>query len=157
LKEEERVNVLLTRARIGMYIVGNLQHFVHCGNARGRRLWSEIKRLLDEENRVMRVFPAWCERHKLLTEVPTPDAFPTQGGCSLPSLRRQASVWPRMPPSMPHAKYCSRRRNAPMQGTSGRHMPLRTSADTNVRWPGPSVYQTGDMDMHPGPSAPGRV
>eukprot|EP00951_Prasinocladus_malaysianus_P031601 scaffold303516_cov48-Prasinocladus_malaysianus.AAC.1 len=46
LSSEQRVNVMLSRARNGMYIFGNMECLTNCRSAKGRDLWRRIEGLL---------------------------------------------------------------------------------------------------------------
>jgi len=84
LSSPERVNVLLSRARIGMYIVGNFDTFERCTSQRGRNLWGKIKSILTEQHRILDYFPCICENHKRSIEVASLDDFERlapHGGC----------------------------------------------------------------------------
>lgn len=62
---EQRVNVLLSRARRGMYIVGSLDTLTNARNRGGARLWSRIRDVIKAgpDTAVLDGFPAKCERH----------------------------------------------------------------------------------------------
>jgi hypothetical protein len=86
LAAPERVNVMLTRARLGMYVLGNLHCLTHCRSARGRQLWGELSTVLHRGGHVRDHLPLWCETHKLVREVRMPEDFKELsplGGCSL--------------------------------------------------------------------------
>jgi hypothetical protein len=86
LAAPERVNVMLTRARLGMYVLGNLTTLTTCRSARGRELWGKLSTVLYEGGHVRDFLPLWCEAHKLVQKVRTPadfEALSPLGGCSL--------------------------------------------------------------------------
>lgn len=86
LSSEERINVLFSRARDGMYIVGNLQSLAECASRPGRELWSNLKLVLDRHNHCLDYFPAECQKHKTLHKIQTPEDFvrmAPEGGCAL--------------------------------------------------------------------------
>ncbi|XP_017480047.1 PREDICTED: NFX1-type zinc finger-containing protein 1-like isoform X1 [Rhagoletis zephyria] len=58
LKEENRVCVALSRARDGMYIMGNI-HNLEMKNT----IWPKIKKVLDEENAIGNALELRCEVH----------------------------------------------------------------------------------------------
>ncbi|KAL6302615.1 P-loop containing nucleoside triphosphate hydrolase protein [Sparassis latifolia] len=57
----ERVNVLLSRARLGMIMLGNAETFMQA--RRGKELWTKLFDLLKRSNRVHDGLPVKCERH----------------------------------------------------------------------------------------------
>ena len=87
LSSPERVNVLLSRARHGMFLVGNLETLARCRSSKGRALWQQIRQLLEHDGAVLDHFPVLCERHRLRIAVRAPKDFETltpHGGCTLP-------------------------------------------------------------------------
>jgi hypothetical protein len=86
LSSEERINVLFSRAREGMYIVGNLQSLAECASRPGRLLWSNLKLVFERHNHCLDYFPATCQKHKTLHKIQTPEdfvQFAPEGGCAL--------------------------------------------------------------------------
>ena len=86
LASEERVNVMLSRAREGMFIVGNLQTLSECSSKSGRLLWSNLKKNLECHNHCFECFPAVCQRHKTLQKLKCQQDFldfSPEGGCGL--------------------------------------------------------------------------
>ena len=84
LSSEERVNVLFSRAREGMYIVGNLKTL--STSKSGRSLWSNIGAILEQNNQRLDYFPAKCQRHNSLSMIKTSADFLSHcpdGGCDL--------------------------------------------------------------------------
>ena len=88
VSNEERVNVLLSRARRGMFIVGNLSCLTACRSARGRRLWCNVKSVFEStpQCHILPGFPAHCAKHpdsetRLLTCKSDFDAKAPNGGC----------------------------------------------------------------------------
>lgn len=82
---QERVNVMLSRARLGMYVVGNFETFRNCKSRSGRNLWNKILKLLDEEEKVLEYFPAKCQIHSTIQQIAKPDEFCSlapHGGCA---------------------------------------------------------------------------
>lgn len=82
----ERLNVLLSRARNALLMVGNATTFLH--SRKGSSTWQTLFDLLQENGQVFKGFPLKCERHpqqEILVRVPgefqekCPD-----GGCSDP-------------------------------------------------------------------------
>ena len=86
LASEERINVLFSRARDGMYVVGNLESLTECSSATGRKLWSNLKHVWEEQNNLYDYFPAKCQKHLTLHKIRTPEDFlrlVPEGGCEL--------------------------------------------------------------------------
>lgn len=86
LKTSNRINVLLSRAQHGMYLIGNSDTYsdVH--------MWVEVRRQLETSNSVGTAFELCCPRH---VDTPIrcgePDdfaRFSPDGGCNLPCDRR---------------------------------------------------------------------
>jgi hypothetical protein len=61
LKEEQRVNVLLSRARYGMFILGNSATLQKSGP--GRVVWEPILDMLASSGKVLKGFPTACQLH----------------------------------------------------------------------------------------------
>ncbi|OLL25606.1 NFX1-type zinc finger-containing protein 1 [Neolecta irregularis DAH-3] len=82
LKSFNRVNVLLSRAMHGMYIVGNVNL------ARKSDFWASIIRQLEMRNRIQKGFHLACPRHlECITIAEKPEDFylkAPEGGCNLP-------------------------------------------------------------------------
>eukprot|EP01041_Mallomonas_annulata_P000135 gene135-218_t len=87
LSGPERVNVLFSRARDGMIIVGNVTTFNEARTARAKRLWSGIITQLTESNRIYDGLPTKCVCHGNTPSSPinTVEAFQLHvpdGGCN---------------------------------------------------------------------------
>lgn len=80
LKTSNRINVLLSRAQHGMYIIGNSD------TARPVPMWNEVISILERDNKIGQSLALCCPRHKdTLIEVSTPDdfvRFAPEGGCA---------------------------------------------------------------------------
>lgn len=80
LKTSNRINVLLSRARHGMYIIGN----AHTANS--VPMWSDVITILEQHGNIGQTLTLCCPRHKeTLIEVSKPDdfaLFSPEGGCS---------------------------------------------------------------------------
>ncbi|KAI9884084.1 MAG: hypothetical protein M1823_004133 [Watsoniomyces obsoletus] len=80
LKTSNRINVLLSRARHGMYIIGNAQM---CRNV---EMWAGVLSMLEKDNEIGRKLPLRCSRHPdTIIEVSSPDDFSRlapEGGCN---------------------------------------------------------------------------
>ena len=86
LASEERINVLFSRARYEMYVVGNLESLAMCSSKPGRILWSNLKYNLQRHNHCLDYFPATCVKHKTVQKIKTPKDFVVlapEGGCAL--------------------------------------------------------------------------
>ncbi|XP_032455825.1 NFX1-type zinc finger-containing protein 1-like isoform X2 [Nasonia vitripennis] len=80
LKEETRVCVALSRAREGLYIMGNMDDLVVKNN-----IWPQIKSVLEDENAIGDVLRLRCQIHsEQLVEVKNAKDFQEspEGGCS---------------------------------------------------------------------------
>lgn len=82
----ERLNILLSRAREALILIGNADNFM---NARkGGDLWQRFLTMLKKGHHIYDGFPVRCERHKDRTAVlrqPTEfDAQCPDGGCEDP-------------------------------------------------------------------------
>ncbi|KAF8553242.1 P-loop containing nucleoside triphosphate hydrolase protein [Imleria badia] len=82
----ERLNVLLSRARDGLILIGNSQTFLN--SKKGGALWRQFFTLLDNAQYVYQGFPVKCERHPtrvvLLKRPSDFDYFCPDGGCTQP-------------------------------------------------------------------------
>jgi hypothetical protein len=80
LKTSNRINVLLTRARHGMYIIGNSE------TASPVPMWAEVISILEKSNNIGPSLALCCPRHKdTPIEVSVPDDFARlapEGGCA---------------------------------------------------------------------------
>lgn len=80
LKTSNRINVLLSRAKHGMYIIGNSD------TARPVTMWDEVLSILERSNRIGPSLALCCPRHKdTPIEVAVPDDFARlapEGGCA---------------------------------------------------------------------------
>lgn len=80
LKTSNRINVLLSRARHGMYIIGNSD------TSRPVPMWAKVLSILDRSNNVGPSLALCCPRHKETSiEVSVPDDFARlapEGGCA---------------------------------------------------------------------------
>lgn len=86
LKTSNRINVLLSRARHGMYIIGNAH------TARCIPMWDQVITILENDGNVGRTLALCCPRHKETPiEVSKPDDFSTlspEGGCNRKCITR---------------------------------------------------------------------
>lgn len=82
LKTKNRVNVLLSRAQHGLYLIGNAETYSNVP------MWVDVQRQLEEAGGIGRAFKLCCPRHKdTAIQCADPDDFARQspeGGCSLP-------------------------------------------------------------------------
>ncbi|KAL2264535.1 hypothetical protein VTJ83DRAFT_7045 [Remersonia thermophila] len=80
----ERVNVLITRARNGMILIGNMATFLN--SKKGHTTWRPFLDLLKEKGHLYDGLPVHCERHRdrtaLLKEPGDFVRFAPDGGCS---------------------------------------------------------------------------
>ena len=86
LSSPERLNVLLSRARDGLILIGNASMFLKA--RKGKELWSKLLGMLKHGSHVFEGFPVRCERHpKRQTLITQPRDFDTicpDGGCDEP-------------------------------------------------------------------------
>lgn len=79
----ERLNVLLSRARNGLIMIGNADTFTNA--RRGSELWTKFFGLLKRDRHIYEGFPIKCERHpdrmSLLREAIDFDMKTPDGGC----------------------------------------------------------------------------
>jgi hypothetical protein len=86
MSSPERVNVMISRARNGLIMIGDAETFM--GSRKGKDLWGKFMTLLKAGNHIYDGFPVKCERHpdrKALLH--RPDDFDRQcpdGGCPEP-------------------------------------------------------------------------
>ena len=87
LKETERVNVLLSRAKLGMILIGDSQCLRSSRVQKGRDLWDSLMELIPQIGIVAEGFPVRCERHpsntKILREPKDFELYASNGGCDL--------------------------------------------------------------------------
>ena len=86
LKTSNRINVLLSRARHGMYIIGNTY------TARPVPMWNEVITILEKDGNIGQTLALRCPRHKETPiEVSKPDdfsIFSPEGGCNRKCISR---------------------------------------------------------------------
>ena len=82
----QRLNVLLSRARNGLIIIGNAETFKR--SKKGTAVWTPLFQHLVRNGMFFEGLPAKCEQHPAKTIVlSTPEDFDVHcpsGGCSLP-------------------------------------------------------------------------
>lgn len=80
----ERLNVLLSRARRALIIIGNPATFM--ASRKGGELWKTFFNLLAETNSIFEGLPVYCQQHedrKIVLETPADfEKFCPDGGCS---------------------------------------------------------------------------
>ena len=82
----ERLNVLLSRARNALIMLGNATTFK---NARkGKELWQKLFDLLADGKHIYQGFPVKCQRHpgteSVLENVQSFESLCPDGGCTIP-------------------------------------------------------------------------
>ena len=86
MSEPERLNVLLSRARDALILIGNPETFLKA--RRGKSAWTKLWGLLKDGGHVYEGFPTRCERHHATTSVlRQPSDFDVEcpdGGCKEP-------------------------------------------------------------------------
>lgn len=81
LKIENRVNVALSRARNGLFVVGDFETM-----SKVSAIWAQIKDLLENDNRIGTSIPLFCRNHsqnKLLASTAEDFLKAPEGGCLL--------------------------------------------------------------------------
>ncbi|THH17888.1 hypothetical protein EUX98_g9045 [Antrodiella citrinella] len=88
LYSPERLNVLLSRARDGLIMIGNAHTFVNARKPEGKELWTRLFTLLRKDGHVYDGIPIKCQRHPDREALPaTPEDFDRMspdGGCKEP-------------------------------------------------------------------------
>ncbi|KAI0261395.1 hypothetical protein BC834DRAFT_478813 [Gloeopeniophorella convolvens] len=88
LKSSNRINVALSRAKHGLYILGN------ASNLRKNETWSKVLDEMENADQLGYAFPIVCPRHPAQTQsISKPDQIPTlapEGGCLQPCEFRLA-------------------------------------------------------------------
>lgn len=86
LKTSNRINVLLSRARHGMYIIGNTN------TARSAPMWDQVITILEKNENTGQTLALCCPRHRDTSiEVSEPDdfsIFSPEGGCNRKCISR---------------------------------------------------------------------
>lgn len=86
MSSPERVNVLLSRARNALIMIGDAETFV--GSRKGKDIWERLMQLLKAGHHIYDGFPVKCEHHpdrKTLLRRPEEfDEHCPDGGCSEP-------------------------------------------------------------------------
>ena len=81
LRTDNRINVLLSRARHGMYLIGSADNYAHVP------MWANVRQQLEEDGLVGPAFNLCCPRHRdTPIRCAEPDDFITrspEGGCDL--------------------------------------------------------------------------
>jgi hypothetical protein len=89
LRTENRINVLLSRAQHGMYLIGNAETYLNVP------MWADVHSQLSRANAVGTELALCCPRHSdtpiLCSEPHDFERKSPEGGCSLPCTRRLES------------------------------------------------------------------
>jgi hypothetical protein len=83
----QRTNVLLSRARRGMYVLGNKNVLLGARAQSSRELWKKVIGIFEASRGLLPFFPAKCERHDWVHTIKTVQDFELNckdGGCNLP-------------------------------------------------------------------------
>ena len=87
LRDAERVNVMLSRARHGMILLGNSTTLLNAKDQGGRTLWTKLIEMFKAKGQFFQGFPIYCQQHPTATRlVNTPQMFEQmtpEGGCNL--------------------------------------------------------------------------
>ena len=86
MQAPERLNVLLSRARNGMILLGNMETYLHA--RKGGHLWTKFFKMMQDAGHIYDGFPLQCAKHpNKKTIVSSPKEFDTvapDGGCDAP-------------------------------------------------------------------------
>ena len=86
LRTSNRINVLLSRAQHGMYIIGNSETSIHVP------MWAQVVKILKQDQNIGEALELQCPRHPdTPIAVSTPEDFPKfspEGGCNLRCVKR---------------------------------------------------------------------
>lgn len=86
MSSPERVNVLLSRARDGLIMIGNAHTFMEAKS--GDNVWQRLFDMLRMKGHIFDGLPAKCERHTgRIADLQCPDDFDQKspdGGCTQP-------------------------------------------------------------------------
>ena len=86
MKSPERLNVLVSRARNALILIGNSETFIHA--RKGSNMWRKFFDHLNNHDHIYEGFPIKCEKHPDRTALlSSPDEFDLQcpdGGCKEP-------------------------------------------------------------------------
>jgi hypothetical protein len=86
MKAPERLNVLVSRARNALILIGNSETFLHA--RRGSEVWRKFLDYLKQNDHIYEGFPVKCEKHSDRTAILSlPDDFDINcpdGGCKEP-------------------------------------------------------------------------
>ena len=86
MSSPERLNVLLSRARIGLIIIGNSDAFLR--SRTGNELWTKFFDMIKERGYFYEGLPVQCDRHRYVKNVVrSPEDFLKlfpEGGCLEP-------------------------------------------------------------------------
>ncbi|PNH08303.1 NFX1-type zinc finger-containing protein 1 [Tetrabaena socialis] len=87
LREPERINVLLSRARHGMLLIGNAATLRSAKSQEARRHWGRVLDALESAGALQPGLPVACQRHGTPALLSSPEAFAElapDGGCRRP-------------------------------------------------------------------------
>ncbi|WIA14242.1 hypothetical protein OEZ85_002778 [Tetradesmus obliquus] len=88
LREPERINVLLSRARDGLILIGNTTTLRNASSAAARKHWGVVLDQLEASSSIVKGLPAICQRHsRSLGQLNSAEAFALHapdGGCTMP-------------------------------------------------------------------------
>jgi hypothetical protein len=86
MAEPERVNVLLSRARDGLIMIGNSDTFMTA--RKGKEVWRKLFDHLSQKEHIYDGFPVKCEKHPIrIATLSSPEDFESEcpdGGCKEP-------------------------------------------------------------------------
>ena len=86
MSSPERLNVLLSRARNGLILIGDAETFI--SSRKGGQLWKRFMDMLKAKNHIYSGLPVKCEQHPTrLAILQSPEDFDKhcpEGGCNEP-------------------------------------------------------------------------
>lgn len=92
LREPERINVLMSRAREGLILIGSSHTLLNASSTSARKHWGEVLQRLQADGRIYPGLPAICQQHSFkLPMLDSAAAFSEHapdGGCNRPCLAK---------------------------------------------------------------------
>jgi Holliday junction resolvasome RuvABC ATP-dependent DNA helicase subunit len=86
LRDPERVNVMLSRARHGMILLGNSDTLTNAKDKAGQELWKKLMSMFHAKNQVFKGLPTYCQQHpneKYVLDTPANfEKYVPDGGCT---------------------------------------------------------------------------
>ena len=128
MSSPERLNVLLSRARDGLIMIGNVQTFTKA--RKGAELWIKLVEHLKKHGNVYDGLPVVCEQHpdhRSLLKTPADfDTLCPNGGCTRP--------WYALPSSHFSEYHLTLGNSEALLGCKMHHCPLKCHQDSDHSW-----------------------